>query len=658
MEEEKKVEEIKTEEEKKEETKTEEPPKPEETKTEEAPKVDENKKEEIKSEEPAKVDEPIKEESKVEETKSSEPKKEESKEKEDKNRIELFDYFLSFLDTDKELNYVLVGYFAKFFSTLLSKRPLVLITYLFTTKSDSLERMIYHSYRKSISDLLLSIFSYEKHFSYSHHDFKDKDENNFEKEEIGKKREIFLLKLFKQISEIEKEKDSEKITNIISLISDLIETKEILDVILSNEEILSCLFNNLKVDLNKEDTGLMMKVNYSQILTIIIEIIKRVLSNNNANDIPHLNSSEDDDLVQQESNTICHTLFSKKIFETLETVLKNFTKKDNNKEIDTTFDKKIKPLGSYRVKIVEYLTNLLPFLKRISSHFDSILIKENFFSVAFDFIFDYPWNNFYQQEFFLFLRKYFEDNHIHTLITSHLFDQIDIIKKIEEKIKSDKKEGNLKEFEFNSNREIKYGHIPFLISLCYRINTEIGGEALNLFSASREGSITFPTRVDNNDSFNFKGLFTNNDELEEKKKKEETERKINSNLMKYNTSNWKEFFNTFIKENVKLYEAKLCEEKKDTEDEFLGLNKPEDKKEDEKEDDIFNFDNANPFGNSKTNELAKEEDWFTANAENNLKDYTGQSGNGIELTDGFEFTDDYEGNNNYEENNGLIEEKE
>jgi hypothetical protein len=40
-----------------------------------------------------------------------------------KNKIELLDYLLSFVDTDKELNYVLAGYFSKFLLHLLSKYP-------------------------------------------------------------------------------------------------------------------------------------------------------------------------------------------------------------------------------------------------------------------------------------------------------------------------------------------------------------------------------------------------------------------------------------------------------------------------------------------------------------------------------------------------------
>jgi hypothetical protein len=40
-----------------------------------------------------------------------------------KSKIELLDYLLNFIDTDGELNYVLAGYFSKFFIHLMNKHP-------------------------------------------------------------------------------------------------------------------------------------------------------------------------------------------------------------------------------------------------------------------------------------------------------------------------------------------------------------------------------------------------------------------------------------------------------------------------------------------------------------------------------------------------------
>ncbi len=45
------------------------------------------------------------------------------------DKIELLDYFLSFVETDSELNYVLTGYFCKFLIMLFLKKPITLINY-------------------------------------------------------------------------------------------------------------------------------------------------------------------------------------------------------------------------------------------------------------------------------------------------------------------------------------------------------------------------------------------------------------------------------------------------------------------------------------------------------------------------------------------------
>lgn len=48
---------------------------------------------------------------------------------EEKKEIDLLDYFLSFLNNNQPLNYVLCGYFAKLFNTLLNKNSNYVITY-------------------------------------------------------------------------------------------------------------------------------------------------------------------------------------------------------------------------------------------------------------------------------------------------------------------------------------------------------------------------------------------------------------------------------------------------------------------------------------------------------------------------------------------------
>ena len=84
----------------------------------------EESKEEIKEENKKEINEENKEEKKEE---NKEENKQEKKINEYPNdKIELLDYFLSFVETDSELNYVLTGYFSKFLIMLFLKKPIII----------------------------------------------------------------------------------------------------------------------------------------------------------------------------------------------------------------------------------------------------------------------------------------------------------------------------------------------------------------------------------------------------------------------------------------------------------------------------------------------------------------------------------------------------
>ena len=108
---------------------------------------------------------------KEEETNNKElPKEEEKKTEEIKeekiienpNSIELLDYLLTFLDSKEELNYVLSGYFSKLIITFILRKPDVIIPYIFKNKKDYLDKLVYHSYRKGICDIIEKILNEEK----------------------------------------------------------------------------------------------------------------------------------------------------------------------------------------------------------------------------------------------------------------------------------------------------------------------------------------------------------------------------------------------------------------------------------------------------------------------------------------------------------------
>lgn len=74
------------------------------------------------------------------------------------NKYELFEHFLSFIETNEELNPVLCGYFAKLFQVLVSSNPKEIFTYIYSHPI-VLDNLVRHSYQKSISDVLIRLMN-------------------------------------------------------------------------------------------------------------------------------------------------------------------------------------------------------------------------------------------------------------------------------------------------------------------------------------------------------------------------------------------------------------------------------------------------------------------------------------------------------------------
>ena len=116
--------------------------------------------------------------------------------------IEMLDYLLSFLNCDSELNYVLCGYFSSLIKNLLKLENNIIIQYLYLEKKDSIQKMIYHSYRYCIYEILEKILQYN-----------NKDEIN-KNELIPKIRMELLEELFEKI---DIDMDTEKLFHYVHL---------------------------------------------------------------------------------------------------------------------------------------------------------------------------------------------------------------------------------------------------------------------------------------------------------------------------------------------------------------------------------------------------------------------------------------------------------
>jgi hypothetical protein len=419
------------------------------------------------------------------------------------DKIEILDYFFSFLIEDSELNYVLCGYFSSLMTNLLNINWIKIINYLFLKRKDILKRLVYHSYRKSIAETLCKIIKYEDKFN------EEKNNNNIIDE---KEFSLIRLDIIKDIfDKIDINMDSEKLFSLTFIINDLSDNKNIFESILNNKNIIHSLITKQLKDINllnckeEKDKLYNKKNNFITILDIIINWLNNIKKNDFQIPMLLYEVNEDfvgDDFVQQketEEPEVHHTLLSKALFEILPNLIENnfnkLEKKDNSHYISQSYnDYELKPLGLYRIKIVEMITSLISYCKNIANELDNLLINSNFFDNAINYIFEYEWNNLYQEAIFQFFNNLFnydKEYPFHEISVDYIFSKFGILNKITTNLDKIK---NNNENEGNSGN----GFMAFLISLSYKINALIGGDSVNLNNNySKEGVMTFMDRAEN-----------------------------------------------------------------------------------------------------------------------------------------------------------------
>ena len=419
------------------------------------------------------------------------------------------------------------------------------------------------------------------------------------------------------------------------MLIDIFETKTLLNEIMDNEKIYTLLFNNLKINLNSDENinNLQLKSNYSEILSLLTYMI----SNSENCKKPKLDSNN--------NKIIIHTNLSENIINHFDNFIENYNQKEESiskiNSIPTVFNElEIKPLCTFRVKIVEFFSSLFPYLIEISSIYDNLLIKSNFFQTSFNYLFKYEWNNIFQISLLNLFKNYLKDANYHIELSSYLFEQFNIINIIKSKILNNEND----KFIFNSNNKISHGYFPFLISLSYKINSVIGGKPLSIFSKSREGSITFVNRSEINDFFSkYKSGFGFGNEMninnDNKDNKNNSSNKNNfcESMQKYVNEDWNEFFKNNVSEIVRLYENKLCD-KNNLESVFENQEKEENKNESPFNKEIDNFfnddDNKNiNDNNNDNNDNNNNDNWFFNDDKDNNQNYISVDINDFEFAE-------------------------
>ena len=638
-------EEEKKEEEKKEEEKEE---KKEEKKEEE--KKEEEKKEKEKKEEEKKEEEKKEEEKKEDDDGNIEEEKEEPESKE--NKMELLDYLFSFLEAeeDKKLNYVLCGYFSSLISNLLNLNPTELLKYIYKERSDVLDKMVNHCYRKSISDILSKLLHFENYFQSE--DSLDKDTRS----EMESTRKMTIADIFQKI---DINMDNEDLNSIYFLITGLfdpsnIEEKEIFKSLIEERRNMRALLTKqtlFNLDLSKSEDYEIVE-NKRKNFMVIIDIILFLLNN-----IKKL-KLEIPSNVSDSKLTINHTKLSQEIFDNLNPLIKNLFNKKNEEQrtVLLSFNEyQLKPLGEYKIKIIDLLSHLVPYLKNISKFYDEILIETEFFENAFNYLYEYEWNNIYQESLLSLLKSLINDADNHQLIQEHLFNKLKIIDIIKTHTNSEDK------FKFANEtvaNPISHGYYSFFVSLSYKINTALGGTPIVITSntTARQGSFSFIARVpEEGDKKAAMSLLYGgfDDEENNENEAEKEEEKYNyESMKKYISDEWRVYFEN-ISDVIKQYENKdWPEESKKKEEEESPFNRGSDDKEEDllgenkgpsdREKNIFD-DNNNDDDDDGGRRGVRDEGRIEDNNNNDVNPFS----KGVDTND-FDFGDNK--NENKEEN--------
>lgn len=469
------------------------------------------------------------EDEKKEESDSSLPEIINEEEENNKNRIELLDYLLDFVMNDaKPLNNVLAGYFSTVFQFLYDKNIIKIIKYMYNYRVDAVEKIVKHSNLKALSlvaEKLLDIDTNKEIFNEN-----DKDKSSITHEEllfiIGKRNEL----LSKMITSISIKDDMNFF--IIDTIKELcLNNDQILTYILNSQEVLEFIFSILKMNTNLEENNNDNFISlYCSLLSFIGNLCKSILNNK-------ISLPTEDKSQQNEINP----LYGKIITSSLSSILLNFKERKSVLPIST--GKEYKCLGSINLGIIELINELFPIYQKLQDKFDFILIRNGFIKQATNFFFQYPLNDIYKQQYLDLIKKYIKPENINRQLSKYLFTEIQLHKLLLNKINS------VPKFSFESGKVINDPIYPFIISLCYKLNSLLDNQAIKI--KDRKGSFAFLSTETNENTMlldkikNCFALFTEKAQIKK------------AHINEYLDGKWEEEMASKVSPVVEMYENKL-----------------------------------------------------------------------------------------------------
>eukprot|EP00347_Sterkiella_histriomuscorum_P022039 403331901 len=379
-----------------------------------------------------------------------EPEEEDKEEEETSGKFQLLDRLFKFIrQNDTPLNPVLAGYFAKLVTILINRKQKLLIPYVFSGESDVIDRLLFHVYQKSVSEILNKFLNIQDH-----------EYESSLAAEIKNKQHYALEKLIGKLSSQSTEEDN---LNAASILVDMLDTKEFFNVICQKQHIQQLIDMAFTDEENpqasSQNAALAVLVNLIQIYQEKRKDDNRGGQNNNDNDDEDSTTIQDEEESTQESPLI----------EVLSQSVHKFTNYLTlpsavpRAEIDTSYDVRLTPpLGHLRLRIIELVIQLIKLNKKPIQ--DSLSESEVFAQIS-SLVEAYPWNNFLQ----LKVQNLYEE----ILDSSNAEFKTKVLQgsKIAETLINLSQKSN---FEHSSKRLIRHGYMALVI------------KTANLFQKSRE----------------------------------------------------------------------------------------------------------------------------------------------------------------------------
>ena len=338
---------------------------------------------------------------------------------------DILDLLLDFVTNKNAMeNDVLCGYFHRILLSLMDNYLIDIFLYLFFVRTDALEQIIMHSYKRSLSFIAIRILNFKENINkILYNDMTNPGMIDIKMLESKKDSMVKFVQssITKLITSIDlngmKDKDGEYMKNIdlesvFSLLDDLGKIYDFLDY--EDNPILQHVFKILETnifgvyDLEKRDN--MLKI-YNYFVKFLTNLTNRCICLKYSDDdfYPEISIERLFRKVQNKEELDLHeylALYLPKI------LCYNFREKYLC-ESDI--------LGIHNIYLMDLVIGTFKYLKEMPTLFDFIILQTGFMDKCIQYFFRYQLNNIYHTKFVTFFTRYLQKADDHPLLTDYIF---------------------------------------------------------------------------------------------------------------------------------------------------------------------------------------------------------------------------------------------